>query len=95
MLLAAALLMRDSAEKETRVETNDAILPPVEEPLAQLERQLIHAYLADVGQDVHALMGRHDDEARKLLAEASLHASQRLSEVEARSRYLRKLHGAE
>jgi hypothetical protein len=75
--------------------TNDGKLPPLEEPLAQLERQLIHEYLAGSGHDVHTLMERNDDEARKLLAEASLYASDRLSEVEARSHYLRKLRGGE
>jgi hypothetical protein len=95
LLVTGTNAIRDSAKKENRVETNDGKLPPVEEPLAQLERQLIHAYLAGLGQDVHTLMGRYDDEARKLLAEASLYASQRLSEVEARSHYLRKLRGTE
>jgi hypothetical protein len=66
---------------------------PLEEPLAELERELISAYVAGAGQDLHALLTRRDDEARKLLAEASLFASTRLSEVEARSHYLRKLVG--
>jgi hypothetical protein len=68
---------------------------PLEEPLAEIERQLISAYVAGAGEDVHALMRRDDEAARKLLAEASLYASERLSEIEARSHYLRKLHGAE
>jgi hypothetical protein len=67
--------------------------PPLEEPLAELERQLIRAYLASGGHDFHALVTRDDDEARKLLTEASRHASTKLSEVESRSHYLRKLHG--
>lgn len=65
----------------------------VEQPLAALERQLITAYLAAAGQDLHALMTRHDDEARKLLADASRYASEKLSEIEARSSYLHNLHG--
>jgi hypothetical protein len=69
--------------------------PPVEEPLARLERQLIDAYLAVAGQNFHDLMVRDDDAARRLLAEASLYASERLSEIEARSHFLRKLHGSE
>ena len=68
---------------------------PVEEPLAALERQLIDAYLAGAGETFHDLMMRDDEAARQLLAEASLYASERLSEIEARSHYLKKLHGTE
>jgi hypothetical protein len=68
---------------------------PLEEPLAELERQLIDAYIAGAGHTFHDLMIRNDEPARQLLAEASLYASDRLSEVEARSHYLRRLHGIE
>jgi hypothetical protein len=66
---------------------------PLESPLAELERQLIHAYLAGAGQDFHALVMRDDDQARQLLAEASKYASSKLTEAEARLRYVRGLHG--
>ena len=66
---------------------------PLEEPLAQLERQLISAYVAGAGQDLETLLARGDEDARKLLAEASLYASARLTEVESRSHYLRTLRG--
>lgn len=69
--------------------------PPLEEPLSQLERQLITSYLAALGFDYHALVVRHDEHARKLLADAALHASERLSEIESRSRYVHNLHGEE
>jgi hypothetical protein len=72
---------------------NNVEQPPLEEPLAELERQLIDAYLAGAGKNFHDLMLRDDEAARQLLAEASLYASERLSEIEARSHYLRKLHG--
>jgi hypothetical protein len=65
----------------------------VEEPLAQLERQLINAYLAGAGEEISALLARDDAEARHLLAEASRYASVKLSEVEARSHFVRALHG--
>jgi hypothetical protein len=68
---------------------------PLEEPLAQLERQLINAYLAAAGQNFRNLIGRNDEAARRLLAEASLYASERLSEIEARAHFLKKLHGSE
>ena len=50
--------------------------PALEQPLAILERQLIGAYLAGAGQDLHTLIIRNDVEARgSFLAEASRYAS--------------------
>jgi hypothetical protein len=65
----------------------------IEEPLAELERHLIAAYVAGAGQDLHDLRTRTDDAARNLLAEASRCASTKLSEIEARFHYLHTLHG--
>jgi hypothetical protein len=67
--------------------------PPLEEPHSELERQLIAAYLAETGHDYHALVARRDPEARILLTNAALYASERLSEIEARSHYVHELHG--
>ena len=67
--------------------------PPMEEPLAELERELISAYVAGVGQNLETLLARKDEEARQLLTDASLYASARLTEVESRSHYLRSLRG--
>jgi len=66
---------------------------PLEEPHSELERQLIAAYLAQTGHEYHALIVRTDDAARKLLADAAHYASERLSEIEARSHYVHELHG--
>ena len=65
----------------------------LEEPLSELERQFIAEYLAEAGVNYHALVARHDDEARSLLRRAAQYASERLSEIEARSDYVHKLHG--
>ena len=73
--------------------TTELTRTSLEEPLAQLERQLISAYLAGAGHDFDALLAREDEAARKLLAEASRYASGKLSEVEARSHFVRELHG--
>ena len=73
--------------------TTNADRPALEEPLAELERQLLTAYVAGAGEDLRTLLTRSDEKARKLLAEASRHASAKLSEVEARSHYVRQLHG--
>lgn len=67
--------------------------PPLEEPLAALERDLITAYVAGAGQDLQHLLAQDDDQARSLLAAASRYASARLSEVETRLHYLRSLRG--
>ena len=67
--------------------------PPLEEPHSELERQLITTYLAQAGHSYHALVERTDQEARRLLTDAALYASQRLGEIEARSHYVHELHG--
>jgi hypothetical protein len=66
---------------------------PLREPLAELERELIEAYVAAVGHDWRDLLTRSDADARRLLIEGSRYASAKLSEVEARSHYLHRLHG--
>ena len=66
---------------------------PLEEPLSELERQFIVEYLGHAGAEYHALLARNDDEARRLLRRAAQYASERLSEIEARSDYVHKLHG--
>jgi hypothetical protein len=77
------------------MKTNNDDRPPMEEPLAELERELISAYVAGAGQDLQALLARNDKEARHLLTDASLYASSRLTEVESRMHYLRSLRGQE
>jgi len=66
---------------------------PLHEPLAELENELISAYVAGAGYDVDELRTRTDEDARRVLAEASRYASAKLSEVEARSHYVHTLHG--
>jgi hypothetical protein len=66
---------------------------PLEEPLSELERKFIADYLTGDGVDYHTLLLRTDDEARVLLRRAASYASERLSEIEARSEYVHKLHG--
>jgi hypothetical protein len=84
---------RASGEGTAITKTNNEDRAPMEEPLAELERELITAYVAGAGRDLHSLLGRSDQDARRLLAEASLYASSRLTEVESRLHYLRSLRG--
>jgi hypothetical protein len=72
---------------------NDSETRPLEQPLAELERQLIRAYVAGAGQDFETLCARDDNEGQKILADALRYASTKLGEVEARWHYLRELHG--
>ena len=75
------------------MKTNSIDGPPLEEPLAELERQLISAYVAGAGLDLQALLASKDEAARQLLADASRYASDRLGEIEARSHFVRQLRG--
>ena len=68
-------------------------VPPLEEPLAELERRLIDEFLRSAGHDPDALRARHDEESRKLLVQASIYAANRLTEVETRAHYVRSLRG--
>ena len=67
-------------------------VPPLEEPLAGLERRLIDEYIQRLGHDPAALRASMDAGARRILVDASTYAATRLSEVEARSHYVRELH---
>ena len=68
-------------------------MQPPHDGLAEIERHLICAFLTGTGHDLAELVSRTDEEARRLRADASTYASAKLSEVEARSRYLHQLHG--
>jgi hypothetical protein len=70
-------------------------IPPMEEPLAELERLIIDDYVRGAGHDPATIHSQHDEASRKLLASAVGFAAGRLAEVECRSHYLRKLHGQE
>ena len=66
---------------------------PLHEPLAELERELISAYVAGAGYDLAELLTRTDTTAKRVLADASQYASAKLGEIESRSYYLHHLHG--
>jgi hypothetical protein len=77
------------------VSVNDTAGPIMGDPLADVERHLLSAFVAGAGHDLHDLLQRDDKDARTLLAAASRYASARLSEIEARWHYLHSLHGEE
>ena len=65
---------------------------PLEEPLAELDRHIIDEYIRRLGHDPNVLRTSMDAGARRILVAASTYAATRLSEVEARSHYIRELH---
>lgn len=77
---------------EAQMATDRTDVPPLEEPLAELERRIIDEYVRRLGHDPEALRASMDAGARKILVDASTYAATRLSEVEARSHYVRELH---
>ena len=85
-------LLTASTEAD-QMTTHEEGAPSARDPLAEIEWQLITAYLAGAGHELRALLSRHDDDARQLLAEASRYASARLSEIDARAHYMHTLHG--
>ena len=70
-------------------------VPPMEEPLAELERRLIDEYIRSAGQDPDTVRAKGDDASQKLLVAASIYAATKLTEVESRAHYVRDLHHQE
>jgi len=61
-------------------------------PLEQLEQFLIDEYIQDKGYNPRKLADVSADVRAKILIEASVYASGKLVEVEARSHYLDEVH---
>lgn len=66
---------------------------PLEDPNAQLETALIDEFLRARGSDRHKLQGLPEDEATRLMKEASAYATARLSELESRAHFVHEIHG--
>ena len=62
--------------------------PAVEDPHATLERALIAEFLGDMGYTLHSLEDLPPDQHRDVLRFAMTYATLRLSEIEARARYV-------
>jgi hypothetical protein len=65
----------------------------VEEPLAGLERMYMQVYLRSKGHTLHSVHELPEQEAKRLMTEASMFASARLAEVEARAQFVQEIHG--
>lgn len=66
---------------------------PGEGPEAALERAFIAAYLYEKGYSPEAVQRLPEDARRRLMADASAHASVRLAEIEARAHLVHQLEG--
>jgi hypothetical protein len=67
--------------------------PIPKDPDAELENAFIAEFLRDQGYDPHCLHELPEELVRRLLTEASVYASCRLSEIEARARFVSEVHG--
>jgi len=65
----------------------------MEEPLAGLERMYMEVYLRGKGHTMHSLHELPEQEAKRLMAEASVFASTKLAEVETRAQFVHDIHG--
>ncbi len=72
--------------------TTDATGPPLEAPLGRLERACIEEFIRARGDDPAALGTLPREERERLLKDASLYASAKLTEIESRSHLIEELH---
>jgi hypothetical protein len=65
----------------------------LQDPEAQLEQALIDEFLRTRGHDSHSVESLAEHERTRLLQDASIYAAAKLTEVEARARFVHELHG--
>jgi hypothetical protein len=71
---------------------NNSETRPLEPPLAQLERAFIEEFIRARSYDPNKLADLPESERERLLADASIYASGKLMEVEARCHFLDDMH---
>jgi hypothetical protein len=65
--------------------------PPIEDPHAALERALIAEFLGDLGHTLQSIDALPPEQRRAVLRYAAAYATLRLSEIEARARYIAEI----
>lgn len=85
----------DGAHARVGFQGGEERRPPMEAPEGPLERALIKEFLRARGLDERALQALPEDEAKRVLTEASVHAAAKLTEVEARAHFVHEIHGEE
>jgi len=73
--------------------SHDPDAQPIEDHTAHLEQALIEDFIRRRGHDPAKLGALTAAERDQLLKQASLYASSRLAEVEARAHYVHEIHG--
>jgi hypothetical protein len=64
----------------------------MEDPEGRLESALIQEYLQARGYDARALHALSEEEAKRVMKDASLYAAMKLAEVEARAHFVHEIH---
>ena len=72
---------------------NDTASDALQPPLGSLEQKLIAEFLRSRGYDPQTIDSVPESERHAVLAEASIYASSRLTEIESRSHFVHELHG--
>ena len=67
----------------------------MEDPEGRFEQALIEEFLRVRGLDSRALHALPEDEAKRVLTEASVYAGAKLAEVEARAHFVHRIHSEE
>ena len=75
--------------------TNTVLVQAMADPEGQWELALIDEFLRARGLDAHTLHSLPEHEEERVLAEASVYASAKLAEVEARAHFVHEIHRAE
>lgn len=76
------------------MDTDRTFAPLEDDPHARLERAFIAEYLHNQGYELEKLHELPDATVKRLMTEASLYASSKLTEVEARAHFVNEVHGA-
>lgn len=71
----------------------DRIGPPVDDPHAALERAMIAEFLETLGLTFHSVRTLPPDQQKDVLRFATTYATLRLSEIDARARYVDDIDG--
>ena len=66
---------------------------PMQDPEAPLEEALVAAFLRTRGHDSSSIASLPEPERQQLLHDACQYAAAKLTEVEARARFVHNLHG--
>ena len=67
----------------------------MQDPEGQLEKALIDEFLRARGLDSDAVRALPDEDAKRILTEASVYAATKLAEVGARAHYVHDIHSKE